>query len=209
MRVFHFLNREFGLKDLKERRLKIARIMELNDPFEFLGVELSDRSFRQGLLQVKARLSQDSGLLCFTKSWHNPVLWGHYADKHRGICLGFDMPDEFLGQVSYVNSRFQWPATLDEPFVKQLLFTKFSHWSYEDEYRAYVNLDEITDGFYYADFSDRLVLRQVIVGPESTISRADLSSALGNLADHVEVFKARAAFKSFRVVRNQNSRLWA
>jgi len=209
MRVFHFLNREFGLKDIKERRLKIARIMELNDPFEFLGVELSDRSFRQGLLQVKEKLSQDSGLLCFTKSWHNPVLWGHYADKHRGICLGFDMPDEFLGQVGYVNSRFQWPAMLDEPFVKQLLFTKFAHWSYEDEYRAYVSLGESTNGFYYANFSDKLVLRQVIVGPESTISRADLSSALGDLADHVEVFKARAAFKSFRVVRNQNSRLWA
>lgn len=118
MRVFHFLNHEFGLKDIRERRLKIARIMELNDPFEFLGVELSDRAFRRGLHEVKANLSKDNGLLCFTKSWQNPVLWGHYADKHRGICLGFDMPNELLEQVSYVNSRFQWPAELDEPFVK-------------------------------------------------------------------------------------------
>lgn len=209
MRVFHFLSHEFGLKDITERRLKIARIMELNDPFEFLGVELSDRSFRQGLRQVKAEISKNNGLLCFTKSWHNPVLWGHYADKHRGICLGFDMPDEFLGQVSYVNSRFHWPATLDEPFVKQLLFTKFAHWSYEDEYRSYVSLDESEHGLYYADFSEKLVLRQAIVGPESTISRAELSNALGDLADHVEVFKARAAFKSFRVVPNRNARLWA
>ena len=209
MRVFHFLNHEFGLKDLRERRLKIARIMELNDPFEFLGVELSDRNYRRGLHQVKAKLSQDNGLLCFTKSWNNPVLWGHYADKHRGICLGFDIPNEFLCQVSYVKSRFQWPAELDEPFVKQLLFTKFAHWSYEDEYRSYVTLDESEDGLYYADFSDKLVLRQAIVGPESTISRLQLSDALGDMAPHVEVFKARAAFKSFRVVQNQNTRLWA
>jgi len=117
MRVFHFLSHEFGLKDIRERRLKIARIMELNDPFEFLGVELSDPALRRGLQVDKSRLSQDNGLLCFTKSWHNPVLWSHYADKHRGLCLGFDMPDEYLCQVSYVNSRLQWPAVLNKSFV--------------------------------------------------------------------------------------------
>jgi hypothetical protein len=183
--------------------------MELNDPFEFLGVELSDRAFRRGLQEAKSKLSQDNGLLCFTKGWHNPVLWGHYADKHRGMCLGFDIPDEYLDQVSYVNSRFQWPAALDKSFVKQLLFTKFAHWSYEDEYRSYVSLDKSEDGLYYADFSNNLVLRQAIVGPESTISRFQLSEALGDMAPHVEVFKARAAFRSFRVVQNKNGRLWA
>lgn len=209
MRVFHFLNHEFGLKDLRERRLKIARIMELNDPFEFLGVELSDRSYRKSLHEVKLQLSKDNGLLCFTKGWQNPVLWGHYADKHRGLCLGFDMPDEYLEQVSYVNSRFQWPPYLDESFVKQLLFTKFAHWSYEDEYRSYLSLDEPENGLYYAEFSDELTLRQVIVGSESVVSRAQLAEALGGLAPNIEVFKARAAFRSFNVVENKNGRLWA
>ncbi len=208
MRVFHFLSSEFGLKDIRKRRLKIARIMELNDPFEFLGVELSDPALRRGLQEGKSRLSQDNGLLCFTKSWHNPILWSHYADKHRGICLGFDMPDEYLRQVSYVNSRLQWPAVLDESFVKQLLFTKFAHWSYEDEYRSYISLDEPEDGLYYANFSDNLVLRQAIVGPESSISRSQLTEALGDMAPHVDRFKSRAAFKSFRIVENQNGSLW-
>lgn len=75
MRVFHFLNHEFGLKDIRERRLKVSRITDLNDPFEFLGVELSNRSYRRGLQKVKAKLSEGNGLLCFTRDWHNPVLW--------------------------------------------------------------------------------------------------------------------------------------
>ena len=88
MRVYHFINDKYGLKDLAERHLKIARIMEINDPFEFLGVDLSDRDFRRAMKETKEDLSKSNGLLCFSKNWKNPVLWGHYADKHRGIALG-------------------------------------------------------------------------------------------------------------------------
>ncbi|MDE0041660.1 MAG: DUF2971 domain-containing protein [Candidatus Poribacteria bacterium] len=27
---------------------------------------------------------------CFTASYHNSSLWGHYADKHKGVCLIFE-----------------------------------------------------------------------------------------------------------------------
>lgn len=208
MRLFHFLNEEYGLKDIRERRIKIARIAQLNDPFEFLGVELSDREHRISLSRTKARLSEKHGLLCFAKNWHNPVLWSHYAGNHRGLCLGFDIPDNLPRQVSYVNSRFNWPSVIDESFMVQLLFTKFSHWSYEDEYRIYTNLEDSDGGLYYADFGDMLSVKQVIVGAASNVTRAQLADALGNLSKSVEVFKARAAYKSFRVVRNQNARLW-
>lgn len=87
MFVYHFLNSHYGLEDIRERRLKISRIMELNDPFEFLGVDLSDRQFRKAMKKTKAQLSKTKGLLCFCKTWRNPLLWGHYADKRRGICL--------------------------------------------------------------------------------------------------------------------------
>ena len=209
MRLFHFLNEDYGLKDIRERRLKIARIAELNDPFEFLGVELSSRERRAALTRTKVELSEKHGLLCFAKSWHSPVLWSHYADNHRGICLGFDIPDDLPMQVSYVNSRFNWPSVVDESFMKHLLFTKFSHWSYEDEYRFYTNLEECEDNLYYADFSETLALKQVIVGAKSAVTRTQLSDALGNFSDGVEVFKAREASKSFRVIRNKNGRLWA
>lgn len=209
MRLFHLLKEEFALKDIRERRLKIARIAQLNDPFEFLGADLSNRARRAILNRTKTDLSEEHGLLCFSKSWRNPVLWSHYADNHRGICLGFDIPDELPHQVSYVNSRFNWPSTVDQGFMEQLLFTKFAHWSYENEYRIYTNLEDCEDGLYYLNFSDSLALKQVIVGPASSVSRAQVADALGSLAGDVEVFKARAAFKSFRVVRNKNDRLWA
>lgn len=44
---------------------------------------------------------EDCGILCFSKNWNNPVQWAHYADKHKGFCLGFDVPDEHPTKVTY------------------------------------------------------------------------------------------------------------
>jgi len=210
VRAYYFTNAVHGLAAIRDRRVKAARIHELNDPFEFLGVELSDREFRQALTATKRQLSEGNGLLCFSKSWRHPMLWSHYADKHRGVCLGFDVNAEKLEHVSYVNSRFPKPHNpMSETFVQKLLYTKFAHWSYEDEYRLYVSLNDQENGLYFVLFSEELSLRQVIVGAESAITRAQASSAIGALASDVEQFKARPAFKSFKIVRQKDEQLWA
>ena len=43
MRVYKFLDAHFGLKTLYEQRLKISKIDDLNDPFELLPFDLTDR----------------------------------------------------------------------------------------------------------------------------------------------------------------------
>jgi hypothetical protein len=210
MRVYQFIDPEAGISVLQTKRLRISRLDRLNDPFEFLGANLSRREHRHALRAMKAELGKDRGVLCFSQSWHNPVLWGHYARKHQGICLGFDMPTKHLRQVNYVTSRFSWPDELSLSFIEQVMFSKFVHWSYEDEYRAWISLDhnEAEDGHYYFPFCQDMQLKQVLVGAESTLTRANISMALGAAAEDVEVFKVRAAFRSFRVVRNRNERLW-
>lgn len=198
-----------GLSAIKDKRLKISRLDRLNDPFEFLSIDLRDREKRRGLMRAKAEIAKNNGLLCFSKNWHNPVLWSHYADKHRGLSLGFDVPVEKIRHVAYVDSRLPWPDKLSEEFTKQLLFTKFAHWSYEDEYRAWASLEEKVVDEYYANFSEQLVLKQLLVGAESKITRAEIDDILGDIKGAVEVFKVRAAFSSFRIVRNKDELLWA
>jgi hypothetical protein len=65
MRVFHFVNEEFGLEDLRRRRLKIATLNELNDPFELFGVNLADESLRRAFRAMKDQLALNRGLLSF------------------------------------------------------------------------------------------------------------------------------------------------
>jgi hypothetical protein len=156
-------------------------------------------------------------MLCFSKSWRNPVQWSHYAEKHTGLCFGFDVPDEHLAPVNYSGRRLAVeaqtllnPSEIDETPANKFLFTKFTHWRYENEVRCFVSLDDRDkeSGLYFAEFSERLALKQVIVGAESNVSREVLNKVLSDLAGQVEVMKARLAFTSFSVVRQKNDSLW-
>lgn len=218
MRLYHFLNEQYGLKNIRRRQLKIARINDLNDPFEFTGVSFGVKNLRDAFRKMKREMNEQRGVLCFSTKWKNPVMWSHYADKHRGLCLGFDVADKSVGSVSYSGKRLaveleqlKSPRDLPVDYVTKLLFTKYTHWKYESEYRAFVTLEEEDEdtGLHFAEFSDRLTLRQVIVGSESSISRQQLSEALGDELQNVEQIKARLAFKSFSVVRQRNRALWA
>ena len=187
MRVYHFVSAKYGLEDLQFRRLKIARVNELNDPFEFMA-RANNSLERAALRATKEQQSEKTGLLCFSESWENSVQWSHYADRHRGICLGFDVADEQIKKVTYRKSplrfdlyRFRSDAVYAQDFSERLVSTKFDDWRYEKEWRLYIKLDPATqvDGRYFYNFSDGLHLAEVIVGAASSITRSQLSAALG------------------------------
>ncbi len=205
MLIYRFLDKNAALATIKDRELRISRISNLNDPFEFLCVDISDRKFRQGIYRAKARLDKTKGLICFSKNWSNPLLWGHYAEKHKGLCLAFkvNVMESYVNPVQYIERRLPRPTTKSLDFAKQILFTKFSHWSYEQEVRMYINLEKERDGHYYLSFSNSLQLNKVIIGCESDATVKEIEGALGDLKNSVEVLKARPAFKEFKVVRNR------
>lgn len=94
--------------------------------------------------------------------------------------------------------------------MQKLLATKFAHWRYESEMRCFVSLEnkDHVSGLYFSEFSEDLKLVQVIVGARSRISRFEIADALGRQEEDVNRFKARLAFKSFKVVRNRDGTLW-
>lgn len=216
MRLYHMIRADFGLLALCQRRLRASRLTELNDPFELIGVDISNADLRQAMYRYRDELSRTKGIHCFSRHWSNPVLWSHYADRHRGICLGFDVDERLTKAVRYETRRLH-PGILMTGMkaeklavMEQILSTKFAHWKYEDEVRVFVELrdpDPVT-GFYYTEFSCQLTLKEVIVGSECDLTRAALIDAIGAQSSDIVMFKARPAFKTFKVVRNRNERLW-
>jgi hypothetical protein len=90
-------------------------------------------------------------ICCFSKNMENTVMWSHYADKHNGISLIFDLEcqDPFInlknssptqGFVSYNRYKpFNYLKSKVEG-ITNLFLSKSGDWEYEDEYR-YVLLD--------------------------------------------------------------------
>jgi len=143
-------------------------------------------------------------MVCFSLSWQNPLLWSHYAERHHGIALGFDINAAKIKEVSYVEQRPVIDAVNIE-VVHQLLYTKYIDWRYEREARVFTLLEEkdSDSGLYFAGFSDDFVLREVIVGPLSNVSEKQLQEALGERKGKVALTKARLVFNSFNVVKNK------
>jgi hypothetical protein len=85
------------------------------------------------------------GISCFSKSFNNTLMWSHYADKHKGVCLGFsinplDNGDDFLMLcVRYAHEIKPLNYFRNRDIVLlNWLFTKSHVWSYEEEVRIYL-----------------------------------------------------------------------
>jgi hypothetical protein len=105
MLLYHLLSSQYALDDLRKGRIKISKFSDLNDPFELLATELPEKATRQIFSRWRKQIASTRGVICFSRSWDNPVLWSHYGDKHRGIALGFEVSDPIVEQVRYVGQR--------------------------------------------------------------------------------------------------------
>ena len=92
----------------------------------------------------KTDMAKRYGVLCFSEDKTDLLQWAHYADRHKGVCLGFDVSgsEAKFGRVQYVAQRFPFPEPLDEAFMWKLLSTKSEAWKYEKEWRVFLRLEE-------------------------------------------------------------------
>ena len=205
-RAYKFLPEKWARDGIEKRHIKISRFCDLNDPFELSPFVLSNGDQRDALIHALKEISERHGLLCFSIKWSNPLLWAHYADKHKGICLGFDLPDDLIGHVEYVSTRrpFPNPSELNERRAKEWLLTKFSGWCYEAEFRVFAELEQEDEkGNYFADFKkNKMTLREVILGCKCTFPpESVLQSLLAPYDEEVKVIKARPSDESFDMIR--------
>src|SRR5262249_2317172 len=150
----------------------------------------------------------------FSANWTSPVLWSHYAARHRGISLGFDLNRSMGERVRYERARIPGTVTdvaqlptLSDEMKKQLACTKFAHWEYENEVRVFIELDKAVaeGGLHYRRFDDDLQLKEVIVGQSCPLSLVELRRFVSAAYPSVVTFQARLAVSTFDVVPNEGT----
>lgn len=215
MRLYNFTNERHGLENILRRRVKIARIRDLNDPFEFFALKLRTKVERRYMRRRKDEIDQSYGVICFSDRWLDPLMWSHYGDRHRGICLGFDVAG--ARAIRYIKQlpdpRSMGYTALEEMTERQRMemgFVKSDDWKYERENRLVVELATVDqDGdLYFKAFSEEMRLAEVIVGARCEIGEQVVIDALGDLHASVTRTKARLAFQTFEVVPQRDPSLW-
>lgn len=124
------------IEAIVNKSLYFARPDELNDPFDCLidikmmfqkAIAMTPDEERKKLLSVYLDTEgffenwrshiDEVGLCCFSEAQNIPLLWAHYADGHKGLCLEYTFseadfaPDgngpfatAVMGNVQYVDS---------------------------------------------------------------------------------------------------------
>ena len=212
MKAFYLTPAPYAISAIALHRLKVSRFAELNDPFEFAAQEILDWQQIPQFDDAKKSLNEHTGLVCFAADWINPVLWGHYADKHTGMALGFEVSNDLLTKVAYSRTRtraqFDFNSsipTIDDPYIKKLASTKFQDWAYEDEWRLFVDLNTRRKeaGLYFYPFSDVLRLVEVVMGPRCGMQKRDIQQLVDGYETPVKVIKSRLASRDFKVVEDR------
>ncbi|MGH6826617.1 DUF2971 domain-containing protein, partial [Methyloceanibacter sp.] len=102
----------------------------------------------RGIAQ-ELRQSFGKGVFSLSERYDSPLMWSHYGNQHKGLCVEYDVsqvPQEELHRVRYGDSRriaasrvLQWLETEDqassEAVHRGCLLTKSLDWTYEYEWR--------------------------------------------------------------------------
>lgn len=160
------------LKSLVNSELYFACPDRLNDPFDCridilasLGNAISRasgstkrlREICDSIKMDKIKIAlQNSGVCSFSLELENTLMWSHYADDHRGVCLTYALPISFFDEtakeiigivnVDYgLNPLSDWflqeapkLTSLEEVvrfLIKKVLTVKAKLWEYEKEVR--------------------------------------------------------------------------
>lgn len=91
---------------------------------------------------LKIRNKKAIGIFSVTPVIDNILMWSHYADSHKGFCIGFDsikLFEQLAGGGGEVLYSKDYPIISpveprEQQYLKQVL-TKSVHWAYEIEYR--------------------------------------------------------------------------
>lgn len=121
---------------------------QLNDPFECkvrFDDHISRDDFRGKIYRIDqfhaeyAQRVSKIGVISFSARWNSVVMWSHYADQHRGVCIEVDVPTAgsvLCRPVRYERERPRINLFRDGASAHELAaLVKNSDWSYEDEWR--------------------------------------------------------------------------
>jgi len=97
----------------------------------------------------------ETGVFCMSGNPNDILMWGHYADGHRGFCLQFDAkcstfstakemtyaPDNKRPIINAMEAVLSEAPEIADKLFTDSICTKSKHWEYEDEWRLFTDIE--------------------------------------------------------------------
>lgn len=159
--LYKYVKLNYVVDILDNHRLYLSDGKDFNDPFE---ITITNKE--------EGNISHIEGLhiLSLTNSYRKKLMWSHYADSHKGVCLTVRVPRNLVYPVCYSTKRIYEDSNIDSIISlsqksikknvnnnflllnkhKKIAHIKDKKWSYEKEYRVVFDKDD-EDGLIFED----------------------------------------------------------
>lgn len=214
------INDNFTLNNLINNQLGFNRIENFNDPFDtnpkldidkndIISANISNELKKSYLSLPKSQIidialegirkpsfTDKYGVTCFSKINDNILMWSHYANSHKGICLGFDLDknnlENFIDKKKNIENKLIFSKTkyrllpikyspirptfkiFSNNYHEQtidILSIKNNIWEYEKEYRIFLyNKNDKNVYFPLGIYYNSNYLKEIILGLNFSIN---------------------------------------
>jgi hypothetical protein len=154
------------------------------------------------------------GVLSLSERWNSILMWSHYADYHRGYCVGF-WEEKLRSNLVLTGGRISYPpdncfprlSPIGDPLTNliQESHVKSKDWEYEEEYRMskvfFPEVPTVRDRIH--QFPDKAI-SEIIVGlnaPEKTQKELTEIAKIKN----IPIYRTKKIPFKFEIDRDQLS----
>ena len=127
------------IKNLIHESVYLVPAQWMNDTFE--GAVFDQTHDGNTIERNNARMQTEVYLKCFSLKNNSILMWSHYADANKGICIGYDFNhadtqiQAHLFPVQYSNTRFSCRNIENVKEHPYFYLRKSKDWKYEEECR--------------------------------------------------------------------------
>jgi hypothetical protein len=166
------------------------------------GAKVSRLTYERALIAGNAERLAEIGICSLSEIGDDMLMWAHYADAHRGICLQFHVQpgDDYFDRalpVTYARDRpvITLPCRDMDAIIAPAFLTKADFWSYEREWRL-IRPDRPPGWYRYPSGS----LTAIILGARMTAEqRAGIDELAQSFDPMPALFEARFHANQFRM----------
>ena len=197
-RLYHYTTFDTFVKIWLSKRLKFSGVTNVNDIQEAESISTAANNWNQiAVVYAYNQIRKEYKQISFTMDFDSymqgsmsPMLWGHYGDKRRGVCIEFDksklnIPKScFAHQIAYKKylnknrlidnsvSTIKQIHSYIKRNKKDIFFTKQLCWKGENEYRIisrdneYLDIGDAITAVYLTSYNspECLLVEQLVGG---------------------------------------------
>ena len=155
---------------------------------------------RDGIVMLFEKYREYSYIGCFSEVNKSLLMWSHYADNGKGICVEYcltSIDTSYLFPVFYSDEMYEFSIKDLHTLVRNLI--KAKDWEYEQEWRIVYLNDKMRQNNHYVKIPTPT---RILLGPRFDENASDHIEALAKIVDDLKlpVFRTQLSTKEYKII---------